>query len=110
MCILQIIIRKSTNKYGFIWWNGFGVYKDIEILVQKYKENRKSPNLCRKTLLKYIIYRNVTFRYDIEQVSPISCRQDTGAGLEGHHPGGCSLWKNAKTMRENRPYGKWTDS
>ena len=32
------------------------------------------------------------------------------AGLEGHHPGGCSLWKNAKTMRENRPYGKWTDS
>ena len=91
MCILQIIIRKSTNKYGFIWWNGFGVYKDIEILVQKYKENRKSPNLYYKTPLKYIIYRNVTFRYDIEQVSPISCRQDTGAGLEGHHPCGCSL-------------------
>ena len=102
MCILQIIIRKTTNKYGFIWWNGFGVYKDIEILMQKYKENRKSPNLFSenvgkspnlyyKTPLKYIIYRNVTFRYDIEQVSPISCRQDTGAGLEGHHPCGCSL-------------------
>ena len=113
MCILQIIIRKSTNKYGYIWWNGFGVYKDIEILVQKYKENRKSPNLFQenvgkspnlfqenvgkspnlyyKTPLEYIIYRNVTFRYDIEQVSPISCRQDTGAGLEGHHPCGCSL-------------------
>ena len=40
----------------------------------------KSPNLCRKTLLKYIIYRNVTFRYDIEQVSPISCRQDIEEG------------------------------
>ena len=45
MCILQIIIRKTTNKYGFIWWNGFGVYNVIEIVVQKYKENRKSPNL-----------------------------------------------------------------
>ena len=29
----------------------------------------KSPNLCRKTLLKYIIYRNVTFCYDIEQLT-----------------------------------------
>ena len=28
--------------------------------------------------------------------NPIFCQQDTGAGLEGHHPGGCSLWKNAK--------------
>ena len=80
MCILQTIIRKLINKYGFIWWNGFGVYNVIEIVVQKYKENRKSPNLfpenvgkspnlCCKTLMKYIIYRNVTFRYDNEQLT-----------------------------------------
>ena len=29
----------------------------------------KSPNLCGMTLMKYIIYRNVTFRYDIEQLT-----------------------------------------
>ena len=29
----------------------------------------KSPNLCCKTLLEYIIYRNVTLRYDIEQLT-----------------------------------------
>ena len=80
MCILQTIIRKLINIYGFIWWNVFGVYNVIEIVVQKYKENRKSPNLFSenvgkspnlfcKTLMTYIIYRNVTFRYDNEQLT-----------------------------------------
>ena len=93
---------------GFIWRNGKLIshpllispsnrYDSTGIIKNRKSPNLfpeivgKSPNLYYKTPLEYIIFRNVTFRYDIEQVSPISCRQDTGAGLEGHHPCGCSL-------------------
>ena len=86
---LPPIILKDYNyakTRSFIYKNGTRILLwHIEILVQKYKWNRtspnlfpenvgkspnlfpenvgKSPNLCCKTLMKYIIYRNVLLRY-----------------------------------------------
>ena len=71
---------------GFMWRNGklithtlfispLNRYDSTEIIKNRESPNLfpenvgKSPNLCRKTLLKYIIYRNVTFCYDIEQLT-----------------------------------------
>ena len=75
LTIFKVLLAKwqinlsSTNISPLNRFDSTGIIKNRES-PNLFPENvGKSPNLCRKTLLKYIIYRNVTFCYDIEQLT-----------------------------------------
>ena len=75
LTIFKVLLAKwqinlsSTNISPLNRFDSTGIIKNRKSPNLFHEIVGKSPNLCRKTLLKYIIYRNVTFCYDIEQLT-----------------------------------------